>query len=296
MVLEYLLSPKTAYKHPWEIAVVAFVFATFGVLAQLFLPGVRGSVVIFTMVPAIPLIWALLVHEEKAEEKQIEVYNKWEHALTRLLCGETLATKRVKPDQSQRNVKQYSFLTHHWRLISIFAFFFLGALLAYLFWFIVLPHSTAQSIFADQLQEVENIRGYSAAIVGSVFKPGVFDKLLLHNFEVLAVMFLFSVLYGIGSIYMLLWNASVIAVVLASKVYETGIAGVFLGFISLFPHGIFELSSYFIASIAGGLLSVALMRKAYKKPEFSLIAWDVLFLAIGAFALVLIGAFIESSY
>ncbi|MFH0922436.1 MAG: stage II sporulation protein M [Candidatus Micrarchaeota archaeon] len=296
MVLDYLLSPKKAYKHPWEIAVVAFLFASFGVLAQLFLPGVRASVIIFTMVPAIPLIWALLVHEEKEEEKEISVYNKWEHHLTRLISGETLANKKIKPDPSQRYTKQYSFLTHHWRLISIFAFFFLGALLGYLFWFIVMPHSTAQSVFADQLQEIENIRGYSTAIMGNVFKASAFDNLLFHNLQVLAVMFLFSLLYGIGSIYMLLWNAAVIAVVLGSKVYETGIQGVALGFVSLFPHGIFELLAYFVASIAGGLLSVALMRKAFKKPEFSFIAWDVFFLVIIALALVAVGALIESSY
>lgn len=271
MVLDFLVSPKMAKRDPWALAIAAFIFVSFGVLVEMFLP-IRGSIIIFSMVPAIPLIWTLLLKESIEEEEQVEGWR----------------LGRGKP----------KLFTSHLDLWEIFAFFFLGATIAYIFWFAVLPTENSHVIFRDQLKEVDLIRG--SAIQGKItdaINAKQFWFLFNHNFQVLSLMFLFSVIYGIGSIYLLLWNASIIGVVIGSKVHSLGIAGAVVGFFSLLPHGIFELGAYFLASIAGGLLSVEIMRRGISKPILAQhVFLDVAILTLLSLFLLGIGAAIEAMY
>ncbi|MEM0475983.1 MAG: hypothetical protein QW343_04300, partial [Candidatus Norongarragalinales archaeon] len=116
MVLDALLPPRRVLREPWLIALAAAVFVSFGVAVQLLLPSLHGSAVIFAMVPAIPLIWNLLVREERCEERDA-------YAVRSPLAGER------------------KFLEYHSRLILVFAWFFFGAVVAYALWFAVLPQA-----------------------------------------------------------------------------------------------------------------------------------------------------------
>ncbi len=109
-------------------------------------------------------------------------------------------------------------------------------------------------------------------------------------------MFGFCLLYGIGSIYLLLWNASVIGVVLGSKILESGIVGGIIGFMGLVPHGSLELAGYFVGSLSGGIISVALMRGKHKKGGFKQALLDAGLLALAAILLIGFGALLEGSY
>ncbi len=270
MVLDFLISPTQARRDPWSLAIAVFIFVSFGVLVEMFLP-IKGSIIIFAMVPAIPLIWTLLLKESQDEESEIE--------------GWTLGKGRPH------------MFTSHLDLWEVFAFFFLGAAVAYTFWFAVLPASESSVLFSDQLKEVNLIRSVATAgqVTGSL-NERQFWFLFNHNLQVLGLMFLFSVIYGIGSIYLLLWNASIIGVVIGQKVSALGIAGALVGFFSLLPHGIFELSAYFVASIGCGLLSAELMRKGLRPGVAKHVFMDVAALTIVALVLLVIGAAIESTY
>lgn len=269
MVLDYLLTPKDATRHPAKLFVVAALFVSFGVLVELFLPSLRGSIIIFAMVPAIPLVWLLLFKEEQK--------------------GGAAPCKSLMDAVEHEG----SFLARHSVIIEVFSFFFLGALVAYAFWYAVLPPDTSQALFSDQLSELENIRG---AFAGAVINPDRISFLFFHNLQVMALMFVFCLLYGVGSIYLLLWNASIIGVVLGEKLRAEGLLGIFHGFLSLVPHGIFEIAAYFVASLAGGILSICLMRGHWKLPGFKRVLVDVAMLAVIAVVLVGVGAFIEGSY
>ncbi|HLD76491.1 MAG TPA: stage II sporulation protein M [Candidatus Norongarragalinales archaeon] len=272
MVLDFIISPSQAKRDPWSLAIASAIFVSFGVLVEMYMP-IKGSIIIFTMVPAIPLIWTLLLKESKEEEDDIE--------------GWTFGRGKPRAD----------LFTRHLDLWEVFAFFFLGAAVAYTFWFALLPQTQAGLIFDDQLKEVNLIRG--AALTGKVagfLDEGQFWFLFTHNLQVLGLMFAFSVIYGIGSIYLLLWNASIIGVVIGQKVHSIGLLGAVLGFFSLLPHGIFELSAYFVASIGGGLLSIELMRKRVKPGIAKHIFFDIALLAIVSLVLLAIGAAIEAAY
>lgn len=322
MVLDYLVSPAKAKRDPASLLIASIVFVSFGVLVEMFIPSLRGSIIVFTMVPAIPLMWSLLLEEEKDEEKDFSEAEKlWKNAF-----GKTGPITRI--------------INSHEDMLRIIAFFFLGSVIAYSFWFTALPFmegakivptGTGQRLFADQLNEMQNIRGAVTELTGRLtFKEKHFFFLLAHNMQVLGIMFLFCIVYGIGSMYMLLWNASIIGVVIGTKMYAgiagmgvpvatqimsnvpyanllpfevlKAVAGVLIGLASgivsmvgLLPHGIFELGAYFVATIAGGLFSISLV-KGIDRPEFKYILIDVMILTGISIIMIVIGAAIEASY
>ena len=270
MVLDVLLPPRRALREPWLIAVVSALFVSFGIAVQLLIPSLHGSAVIFAMVPAIPLVWTLLMHEERCEENAC-------YRFSSPLAGER------------------KFFEYHERLILVFAWFFLGAIVAYTAWFAALPTQSGNAVFSDQLSEVKAIQGLAAG-TGRVFNEGRFFTLLAHNLQVLALMFAFCVVYGVGSIYLLLWNASIIGVVIGAKIKLEGFGGFATGFLGLFPHGVFEVAAYFVASIAGGVLSMALARFKCNKREMPMLVMDIVVLSVISLILLVIGSAIESSY
>ena len=263
-LLEYLVPFKKARREPWDFFFMALIFVAAAVAVTIFIPGLDGGAVIFAMVPAIPLFWSFLAWDEKQEVEEIK---------------------------DAHDIRK-RFLHHHRPLIEAYAYFFLGAVIAYSFFAAVLPPETAAKVFGPQLAETSRIQ----ALTAQVFSPARFHLLFTHNMQVLGLMFLFCLLYGIGSIYLLLWNASVIGVFVGSKVAASGALGVVNGLLGLVPHGSFEILAYLLASIAGGIFSVCLMRKHWQKPEFKYVAFDVVFLTMLAVALLFVGAAIEASY
>ncbi len=255
-----LITPRKAKRSPWLLAGLAFIFVSTGVLVNIAVPLIAGAEIVFAMVPAIPLIWSLIVREEKEEEERV----------------------KLLPQNS---------LAYHLPIIEVFAFFFLGAMLAYTFWFSALPYNQSQAIFAAQLQEIKNI-GLTA---GKVIDIGFAGSLFQHNLVVLGFMLVFSLIYGIGSIYLLLWNASIIGVFIGSKLQTGGIGALVTGLVGIFPHGVFELGAYFIASIGGGMLSTALMHRHPGKPHFKLILSDIAVLLAVSIAMLAIAAVLEAT-
>ena len=94
---------------------------------------------------------------------------------------------------------------------------------------------------------------------------------------------------------MLGWNASVIGLFIAmeitSKSFDAGIVRA----VSYLPHGIPEILAYFVAAIAGGIISAAISKKAFRSHEIRIVFIDTLLLMMLAVLTLLIGAFIETA-
>lgn len=279
LVLECILSPKSARKQPYKLLGVSFLFFSAGVLVYLAIPGLNGSPLIFALLPFLPLMFRLLIWEEKEEEAELRRHES-------------------------------GFFDYHKILLESYAYIFLGAIIASVIWYSVLMQyspDTAHKAFGNELDEISSIAytvNQTDAATGNVIRPDFFSLLFGHNMQVLALMLLFSLLYGVGSLYLLLWNASVIGVFISQSMIESwtlygatgalyGLASAFLG---LIPHGIFELSAYFVASIAGGVFSVAIMRRHLERPELKSVLFDSFVLVLISIALLLVGALVESSY
>lgn len=136
----------------------------------------------------------------------------------------------------------------------------------------------------------------------------VFNCIFSNNSFVLGLAVLFSFAYGAGAIFLIAWNASVIGVIvgmdmlaLYSSYAGFGVIGLLFAYvhglvnaIGFLPHGSFELTAYFIGSIAGGIISVTLTKKKYSAKEFEMIAKDTLILLFLAYFLLFLGAMIEA--
>ena len=70
----------------------------------------------------------------------------------------------------------------------------------------------------------------------------------------------FSLLFGAGAIFILVWNASVIAA--AIGIFAQGsLSQLPVAILRYMVHGVPEIAAYFIGALGGGIISVAVIRK-----------------------------------
>ena len=282
-MLEEIVEPGNAREKPSLIFFLAMLFVSLAVLINIALPNLAGAALTFAFAPAIPLILSMLIKEESEETKRLELLE-------------------------QKKAWQY-----HLPLLKVFALFFAGAFVAYLLWYSFLPDTLATTVFGSQQQEisrlgVEFVKTTRSEVVnqdgqsyvriyevsGRAIKPGLAWKLFVHNAVVLLFMFFFSFIYGVGAIYLLLWNASVIGIFVGEQFKQFGFNEFLSVLIRILPHGMLEVGAYFMAAIAGGVLSVALMHKHHTRPQFKLIAVDIALLLFNSLAALALAAVLES--
>ena len=102
----------------------------------------------------------------------------------------------------------------------------------------------------------------------------------------------FSLIFGAGAIFILAWNASVIAAAIGIF-SKSSLSNLPLGIIRYMIHGIPEIGSYFTGALAGGIISIAIIKHDLKSEKFWIILQDSLNLIILAVVLLIIAALIE---
>lgn len=278
MVLESLANPWSAEHRPHMLLLWGIVYAlTAGLLAMLLFPAGMQSIVMVALAAgaAIPLMYNTIKYEE---EKDIEL-----------------------PTEQK-------ILEHHAKAIMVFIMLFLGILAGMTILYLVLPAPTAVTLFADQIETYKQINPVRE-ITGYATTGGDFQKVLFNNLRVLFFCIVFSFLYGAGAIFVLSWNASVIALAIGNVVRtemallasHTGAAktAVYLkvlvidGFSRYLLHGLLEITSYIIAALAGGIISVAIIKKHYKSEKIEHIILDVSDLLLASFAILILAAVVE---
>jgi uncharacterized membrane protein SpoIIM required for sporulation len=258
MVLERLITIRTALKNPWTMFLVGgIVSVTSLIIAFLVFEAAVGLftnfLITFTMIP-------LMLDLIRYEAVRVE-------ALTRSKRGTNLL-------QKYRN------------LIKVYIAFFSGMIFALSILYVMLPEELVNRLFQDQIREIGLIRG-SATFFGT------FGKIISNNLSVLSLTFLFSFLFGAGAIFILSWNASVLAAAIGMAARSIGgLRGLPLAVLVFFPHGSLEILAYFIAGIAGGIVSVAVTKR--KSLGFWHMFYDAVLLMLVSVWLLIVAAFIES--
>jgi len=287
MVLESLLSPKKAERRPSRLFFLGMLYASIGTFLALWIFKNQASLVLvfLTVMASVPLIYNIIKYEER-----IDIKFK----------------------------KESKILKHHSRALMVFMLLFAGFVMAFTMWYIFLPEKLVQSTFNAQ---IETIRSINSRVVGgtgldaaalvdtsAVSKGTVFMQIFSNNLKVMLFSIFFSFFYGAGAIFILTWNASVIAAAIGN-VFRTKIAevatssglanignyfGVFaLGICRYIFHGTFEILAYFVAGLAGGLISVAVIRHNFGTKNFRKVITDSLDLIIISIVLVFIAGLIE---
>jgi hypothetical protein len=281
MVLESILKAGFARKHPVAMMINSFVLCTVGIFASLQVFPNEASVlgIAFVTMAILPVLYSIFQKEEKEEEI---------HPGTPL-----------------------TFIERHFDIIKVYSWFFIGLILCYSFWYYYLPAPQKNLAFREQEATWEQINGLRgkvtdfsgfASATGSlatackskdVFGLAV-DCIFYNNAMVLLWAIIFSFAYGVGAIFLIAWNASVIGLVIGKELLATDLIGAGVRAVGLLPHGIPEIVAYFIGAIAGGIISVGMTRRKYKKNAFENCLKDSAVLVITAFLMLFAASLIEA--
>ena len=234
MVVESIINYIHAEKRPEEMLPFGFIIASLAILLSLWVfPGYASfAMVTFTVMAVLPL----MVHVVRSEKEK------------------------------QDKIKEWWKIWIHRRALVFFLFLFLGFVLAYTFWFLLLPTDVANNLYFLQINTITEINTPTGAVIAA---KAAFGDIFTNNLRILALCILFSFIFGSGAIFILVWNASVMGVAMATTVKiaiaasGSGSAVYFAAFsfalIRFLIHGIPEIMSYFIGGIAGGIISFAIL-------------------------------------
>lgn len=275
MVLEYLLNPLSAEKKPWEMFFIGLLYSSVAIILSLWIFKDQASLIMvfLTVMACIPLVYNTM----KLEESKDLVISK----------------ERV-------------LLKEHNKAIVFLMFLFFGITVSFVMWYVLLPPETLSMAFEKQTATIQSINNQ---VSGNTYQEfSTFSRILLNNIKVLAFAILFAFVYGAGAIFILTWNASVIGAAIGNFIRSnlSQYAGLFgfdkfanyfnvvsIGLLRYVLHGIPEIIAYFYGGLAGGIISMAIIRKHYKNEHFSHILFDVSELLVISMAFLLVAAFIE---
>ena len=275
MVLESLLNPFKAEKNPWEMFFLGFLYTSVGIFISLWIFRDQASLIMVFMITmaALPIFYSTI----KLEESKDMIMDK-----------------------------ETAILREHNKAISFFMYLFVGITVACAVWSVLLPTSTINNLFDKQIGTIQTINNQVSADV--IHDLDIFSKIFFNNFKVLSFSVLFSFIYGAGAIFILAWNATVIGAAIGNFIrsnisnYTNSLglleAGnyfhvVSFGLLKYSIHGIPEIVAYFYGGLAGGILSVALIRRHFKTQKFLTIMKDFSELVLIAISFLVAAAFLE---
>ena len=269
-----LVNPVDAEKRPWQMFFLGILFSSLAIILSVVVFSKHSSLVMvfLTVLASFPIVYNTIKLEEyKDEHAKSEIFLLKEHA----------------------------------KALEVFMFLFVGILISCTLWFVFLPPDYATQLFSVQVETIHNI---NSVYLGNVISDSAFTTILTNNLRVLSICILFSFLYGVGALFILTWNATVIATAMGAFVRENiatisstlgsvSVAKYFhafsLSMLRYMTHGVFEIMAYFIAALAGGIISVAVIRHVFGSKQFERIVFDVSELLIISVALLLVSAVIE---
>lgn len=261
MVLENIVSISDAVRRPWWMFFIGGIVSLISLFVSFVVfPSSVGLFTVFLITFAMtPFMVKLMNYEEEREEQLIKKHL----------------------DEGT------NFLQRHKEPLLIYTAFFSGMIIFMSLAFLVLPQDLVQKLFEDQINQINIIKGSATAF-------GTLEKIIVNNIGVLFIAFLFAFLFGSGAIFILAWNASILAAAIGIAAQSIGgVAALPLAILIFFPHGSLEILAYFIGGIAGGLISASFIRK--RSQLFPIILKDSLILLAVAVVLLLIAAFVETA-
>jgi uncharacterized membrane protein SpoIIM required for sporulation len=275
MVVESILFPLTAEKKPWEMFFVGVFYTIIGMFLSLWIFKEQASLIMVFMITmaSIPIFYNTMKLEESKDM--------------------VMATESAV-------------LKEHNKAIIFFMFLFIGVAISCALAYAFLPTDTINSLFSSQIGTIQSINNQVSG--SAVVSFNIFSKILFNNVKVLAFAILFAFVYGAGAIFILTWNATVIGAAMGnfirlniseytSSIGLTQIGNYFhvlsLGLLRYALHGVPEIAAYFYGGLAGGILSVAIIRKHFKSAKFSNILLDFSELVLIALGFLIAAAFLE---
>ena len=273
-----IINPKDVTKGPWKMFFVGMVYASLSLLlvnwffaSDPVLSKFSGMIVVtFCVMFSLPFMYYLIKQEEEEDEEIEGVWSVWKA---------------------------------HSDSLYAFMWLFLGFIVAFSFWYMVLGNV---NLFNAQIEtyclinspgDIDGcVSKYSMdspiRATGAATREMRFLSILENNVYVMIFTLIFSLIFGAGAIFVLAWNASVIA----------GAIGIFTNYkISQIPLGVFrymihgfpEIAAYFITALAGGIFGIGVIKNGIKSQKFLRIVENTTILLFISILILLIAAIME---
>ena len=252
MVLESIIKPDWIDENPFYAFFLGITLAFIGTSIGLFIFPEQASFagLLFITIAAVPFLQKVVDFEEK-----------------------------------RPGVFHEDFWKRNRKIAIIYALFFFGVALAYFIWFKILQAVSAQFFFDRQITALTQ-----PTVLGffSQAQVGQFIPIVLNNLKVLFLILILSFIYGMGSILVITWNASVLGIFMGSF-------GKFTDAASFMPHASMEFLGFFFGAMAGGLLSMAFDegRTEFRSEKFYRAINDAALLFILAVVIIAAAALVE---
>lgn len=256
MVLESLFSARKIESKPLDMLILSVVVSLASIILSYFIfPEYAGVVFpLLITVGMAPIFYRIFSYEEREEAK----------------------------------AGKESFLQRHREIILLFSLFFIGVFVAVFFATLILPDEFS-SVIKPQLDAIISAK----SATGAAISGGVANIILLNNLKIIAFAFIASLVFGVGSIWILAWNASVLAVYLADFLKKEMFSRFAASSLGLLPHAPLEFLAFFLAGISGGFLSVALVKERKNRKAFLHVLKESLILLVLAIIAVFAAALLE---
>jgi uncharacterized membrane protein SpoIIM required for sporulation len=286
MVLENIINPEKAENIPSLMIILGFVYTTLAIFISFYIFEAYSSIfmIFIATLAIVPTVYKLMKMEEEKDLTDIE-----ENVL----------------------------LKEHSKALMAFMYMFIGATLCFAFWYVVLSPSMVSTLFHSQSSTISSINSRvvdstASSAVGitghAANSAAIFSRIFFNNVKVLLFCILFSFIYGAGAIFILMWNASIVGVAIGSFVRSsldalttngcnigvgTTFCAVTSGILRYTIHGIPEICAYFVAALAGGIISIAVINHEFTSRKFEHILLDSADLLMLAIGILFIAALLE---
>ncbi len=278
-MFEMLINPKRAERNSWEMFFVGLFYASLSIILvnwifsqDVVLAKYSGILVVtFCVMFSMPFMYYAIKLEEEKDMK-MEGF--------------------------------FKILKEHSKALMAFLWLFLGFIVAFSFWYLVL--SGGQNNFRAQIETYcminrpanfnECIEQYGIkttwSATGFLTAKDKLVAIFTNNIYVLIFTLIFSLIFGAGAVFILAWNASVIAAAIGIF-SKSGLSDLPLGVVRYMIHGLPEIAAYFIGALAGGIISVAIIKHDIRNEKFWSVLQDSLNLVILAVVVLFVAALIE---
>lgn len=274
-----ILSPRKANRHPWEMFFIGIFYASIAIfLVNWFFSGDIANreysgwiLVSFIVMFSLPFMYFLIRDEEERDVQEGGIFR---------------------------------ILKEHRKAVFSLMWLFLGFVVALSFWYIALGPGhlfDAQIKTYCSINKPSNLEdcvnqfkseGTRTVIGGKVTSTDRLLMIFANNIKVLIFTLVFSLIFGAGAIFILAWNASVIAAAIGIF-SKSSLGNLPLGLARYMIHGVPEILAYFVAALGGGIISIAVIKKDMNREKFWNIMQDSINLVIVAVVILFLAALIE---
>jgi len=277
-MFEMIINPKSAERGPWKMFFIGLLYGSLSIMlvhwffsADSVLSEYSGMIVVtFCVMFSLPFMYYLIKQEEEEDEQVEGFFSVW----------------KIHSDA-----------------IYAFMWLFLGFIIAFSFWYILLENDKLFNAQIETYCMINNpgniedcIAKYSFSQnfvpTGAATKEMRFLSILENNVYVMIFTLLFSLIFGAGAIFILAWNASVISAAIGVFT-KYQLSEIPFGILRYMIHGFPEIAAYFITALAGGIFGVGVIRNGIRNNKFLRIVENAIVLLFIAIIILILAAAIE---